>query len=101
MRERCKPPPWATGCRLRVPMRIRFRGRVLVDKEGLSVTGGSFVDLFLRLSVLTVHLFDSHLHELLSILVIGAGDFCIYYCSRIGPGFTFRIKNAWQPLLHA
>ena len=48
---------------------------IFVDEERLTATGDPFVDLFLRLTALTRHLFDGHRRELLGILVISARNF--------------------------
>jgi len=53
----------------------------------------------LRFAVHFFHPLDRRGDKLLDVLMLRTRDLGVHDCVRIGPGRSFRIKNAWQSLL--
>ena len=82
-----------------LPLGIRLGGRIFVDEIRLPIARFPGVDFLFRFAVHFFHLLDCHGHKLSNVFVICACDLGVYDRVRIGPGRSFRIKNAWQSLL--
>ena len=101
MKERCKRPHVEGGRSHAFPLRVSFRRRVFVDEIIVTVRGFSRSDFLFRFSVRLLHFFDRHCHEGVYIFKLSTCNFRVHHRSRVGPGFTFWIKNARQSLAHA